>query len=78
MLDGVGQFPPGDELDVLFLEQLPECGAGEKIEITLAPGGPPGVTLARGGFHFVIGEGQVDFISSSAKARWMTNSVTPG
>ena len=60
MLDGVGQFPPGDELDVLFLEQLPECGAGEKIEIALAPGGAPGVTLARGGFHFVIGEAQVD------------------
>ncbi len=56
----MGQFPPGDELDVLFLEQLPECGAGEKIEIALAPGGAPGVTLARGGFHFVIGEGQVD------------------
>src|SRR5205085_12235246 len=67
MLDGVGQFPPGDELDVLFLEQLPECGAGEKIEIALAPGGAPCVTLARGGFILVSGEG-----------RGVADSVTPG
>ena len=34
----VGQFPPSDELDVLFLEKLAEFLAGEKIKIALAPG----------------------------------------
>src|SRR5213083_2511788 len=46
----VGQLPPGDELDVLFLKQLAKFGAGEKIEIA----------LTRCGFHFVIGESDVD------------------
>src|SRR5437016_6583978 len=57
---GARQFPPGDELYILILEQLAEFGASEEIEIALAPGGAPGVTLARSGCHFVIGEGQVD------------------
>ena len=56
----VAQFPPGDELDVLFLEQLVEFLAGEKIIIALTPGGAPSVALARGRFHFVIGEGEMD------------------
>src|SRR5438034_2941369 len=56
----VGQLPPGDELDVLFLKQLAKFGAGEKIEIALTPGSTPGVALTRCGFHFVIGESDVD------------------
>ncbi len=43
--DCVGQFPPGDELDVLFLKQLAEFLAGEEIEIALTPGGTPSVAL---------------------------------
>jgi len=56
----VAQFPPGDELDVLFLEQLVEFLTGEKIIIALTPGGAPSVALARGRFHFVIGESEMD------------------
>ena len=59
-MHGVGQFPPSDELDVLFLEQLAEFLAGEEIKITLAPCSAPSVALARCGIHFVIGESDVD------------------
>ena len=60
MLEGVAQFPPGDELDVLFLKQLAELEASEEIEIALAPGGAPSITLARGGFHLFVGKGDVN------------------
>jgi len=59
-LGSAGQFAPGNELDVLLLKQLPEFLAGEEIEIALAPGGAPGIAFARSGFHFFIGEGDVD------------------
>jgi hypothetical protein len=60
LLGGAGQFAPGDELDVLPAEQAAEFLAGKEIEIALAPGGTPSVALARGGFHFVVGESEVD------------------
>jgi hypothetical protein len=50
-----GQFPPGDELDVLLLKQLAKFLAGEEIEVALAPQ----VSRSR----------VAAFISSSAKAR---------
>jgi len=59
-MGGAGQFAPGNQLDVLLLKQLAEFGAGEEIEIALAPGGAPSVTLAGSGFHFVVGEGDMD------------------
>ena len=52
---GARQFAPGDELNLLFSEQLTKFRAGEEIEIALAPGRSPSVALARGSFHFVIG-----------------------
>src|SRR5690348_18221548 len=54
------QFAPGDELDVLLAKQLAKFGAGEEIEITPPPCGAPRVTLASSGFHFVVGEGEVN------------------
>jgi len=60
-MDGTGEFTPGDQLDVLLLKQLAELGAGEEIEVALAPSGAPSVTLARSSFHFVVGEGDVDY-----------------
>src|SRR5271169_6173895 len=57
---GAGEFAPGDEFDVLTGEQLTEFLAGEEVEIALAPGGAPGVALARGGFHFVVIVAEVD------------------
>ena len=55
-----GQFAPGDELNVLFPEQLVKFRADEKIKIALTPCGAPGVTFARGGFHFLVGVSDVD------------------
>ncbi len=49
-IHAAGQFAPGDELDVLFPEQLAKFRAGEEIKIALTPCGAPGVTLARGSF----------------------------
>ena len=54
------QFPPSDKFDVLLLKQLAKFLAGEEVEIALAPGSAPRVTLASSGFHFVIGEGQMN------------------
>src|SRR5713101_1972808 len=54
------QFAPGDELDVLFPEQLAKFRAGEKIKIALTPCSAPGITLARGSFHFLVGVSEVD------------------
>jgi hypothetical protein len=60
VLGDAHQFAPGDQLDALLLKQLAEFGAGEEIEIALAPSGAPSVALARGRFHFVIGESEMD------------------
>ena len=57
---GAAEFAPGNQLDVLLLEQLAEFGAGEEIEIALAPSGAPSVPLAGSGFHFVIGESDMN------------------
>ena len=51
---------PGDELDVLVVEELAEGGAGEIVEVALAPGGAPGVAFASGGAHFRVVIGEVD------------------
>jgi len=56
-----GEFTPGDQLDVLLLKQLAELGAGEEIEIALAPSGAQ-VSRSR----------VAAFISSSANATWIT------
>src|SRR6202521_144828 len=69
LLGGVSQFPPRDELYVLFMKQLAECGTREEIEVALPPGGTPSVTLTRSGFHFVIGEGEVDDELSHARLK---------
>src|SRR6266571_255428 len=54
------QFPPGDEPDVLFPEQLAKLRAGEEIKIALTPCGAPSITLAGGSFHFLVGVCKVD------------------
>jgi hypothetical protein len=74
VMGGTGQFAPGDQLDVLLLKQLAEFGAGEEIEVALAPGGAPSVTLTRGGFHFVIVEGDVDNEFGDARMKVVQSS----
>src|SRR5690349_11460533 len=64
-----GQFAPGDEPDVLFREQLAKFGAGEKIKIALTPRSAPGITLARGSFHFLVGVSEVDDELSDARLK---------
>ena len=60
VLQTVGNLAPGDELDVLFLEELAELGAGEEIEVSLAPGGAPGFAFAGCGTQFGIIVGEVN------------------
>src|ERR1700741_141817 len=60
VLGTVGNLAPGDQLDILVLQELAEGGAGEVIEVTLTPGGAPGVTFAGGGAHFFVVVGEVD------------------
>ena len=60
VLRRVGNLAPGDELDVLFAEELAEFGAGEEIEVALAPGGAPGFAFAGCGTHFGVIVGQVN------------------
>src|SRR5207245_10504138 len=74
-MDATGEFTPGDQLDVLLLKQLAELGAGEEIEIALTPGGAPSVALARGGFHFVIGEGEMDYEFGDARLKVVQGSL---
>ena len=60
MLGAVGNLAPSDKRDVLVLEELAEVGAGEEIEIALAPCGAPSVAFASGGVHFCVIVGEVD------------------
>src|SRR5882672_10566759 len=47
-------------MNLIVAEQLLKFGAGEEIEIPLAPVCTPGIALASGGFHFRVGVSDVD------------------
>src|SRR5882724_1584572 len=40
--------------------ELLKFGAGEKIEVALAPVRAPGIAFASGGFHFSVGVSEMD------------------
>src|SRR5256885_13916805 len=47
-------------MNLVVAEQLLKFSAGEKIKVALAPFRAPGIAFPSGGFHFGVGESEMD------------------